>query len=69
MPSTLHRHIEALSTMTTLPMNQDHIQYAVPYAVIAAVSAAVFFILYPFAVYIRDVKGNNANLSETVQLF
>lgn len=55
--------------MTTLPMNQDHIQYAVPYAVIAAVSAAVFFILYPFAVYIRDVKGNNANLSETVQLF
>ncbi|KAK3196687.1 hypothetical protein K4F52_000031 [Lecanicillium sp. MT-2017a] len=43
--------------MTTLPMNQDHIQYAVPYAVIAAVSVAVFFIWYPFAVYIRDVKG------------
>lgn len=32
--------------------------YAVPYAAIAAVSAAVFFLLYPFAAYMRDAKGN-----------
>lgn len=50
-------HSFAVLIMSTPSPDFNQIHYAVPYAAIAAVSATIFFIVYPFFVYIRDVKG------------